>query len=476
MLIAPRPDRQEPSWTLEERNPNDVGLRRVVRAGYAALCARLDAEARTLPQFVHREMEQYLACGDLGAGFAWLECPHGHHHRLVPTTCKGRGFCPTCGGRRMAERAGRWTEELLPRVAVRQVVFTVPWPRRWLLARDADLLREVVETMRSEVTRWLRRHGVRGLDGREGEPGSVSVIQRFGSTLTLNVHVHMLLLDGLFVADARGAPVWRRARRWRQADVDGLVVRVAAEVERLLARRGHGPNDPLEVDPDDALADLQEAAVAGRSASSTRRAQRVQRVGGRERPLPPLCASCDGYTVHAGVVLGARDRAGIGRLAQYVLRPALVTSRLEVLADGSVRMALKRAWSDGTTSRTFTALELVERLAALVPPPAANQVVYGGVLAPRHRWHRLVRPAPRRVAVPPVATVRLTRRPRGSSRHVGWAELLWSTFGVFGAACPTCGAVMRLRAVVWPPATLDVLASLRRSARGPPPGNAASGA
>jgi hypothetical protein len=31
----------------------------------------------------------------------------------------------------------------------------------------------------------------------------------------------------------------------------------------------------------------------------------------------------DGYTVHAGVVLGANDRAGIGRLAQYVLRPAL---------------------------------------------------------------------------------------------------------------------------------------------------------
>jgi hypothetical protein len=89
-------------------------------------------------------------------------------------------------------------------------------------------------------------------------------------------------------------------------------------------------------------------------------------------------------------------------------------------------------------------------------------------LRPRHRWHRLVRPAPRRVAVPRVATVRLTRRPRGTSRHVGWAELLWRTFGVFGAACPTCGAVMRLRAVVWPPATLDVLAFAcvdRRGAR-----------
>jgi putative intracellular protease/amidase len=151
--------------------------------------------------------------------------------------------------------------------------------------------------------------------------------------------------------------------------------------------------------------------------------------------------------VEAGYEVEIRSPAGGALVADGYsdpedasLRPALVTSRLEVLADGSVRLALKRAWSDGTTSRTFTALEVVERLASLVPPPAANQVVYGGVLAPRHRWHRLVRPAPRRVAVPRVATVRLTRRPRGSSRHVGWAELLWSTFGVFGAACPTCGA------------------------------------
>jgi hypothetical protein len=254
------------------------------------------------------------------------------------------------------------------------------------------------------------------------------------------------------------------------------VVRVASAVEGLLARRGHGPTDPLEVDPDDALPDLQAAAVAGRSASSARRAQRVQKVGGLQRPLPKLCAACDGYTVHAGVVLGARDRAGIGRLARYVLRPALVTSRLEVLGDDSVRLVLKRAWSDGTTSRTFTALELVERLVALVPPPAANQVVYGGMLAPRHRWHRSVRPASRRAPVPPAATVRLTRRPRGASRHVGSAEPLCRTLSVFWAACPTCGAVMRLRAVVWPPSTLDLLASLRRSARGPPSANAAFGA
>ncbi|MBA2321515.1 MAG: transposase zinc-binding domain-containing protein [Deltaproteobacteria bacterium] len=36
-------------------------------------------------------------------GFAWLTCRPCDYHRLVPFSCKGRGFCPTCGGRRMLD-------------------------------------------------------------------------------------------------------------------------------------------------------------------------------------------------------------------------------------------------------------------------------------------------------------------------------------------------------------------------------------
>ncbi|MFT6145660.1 MAG: hypothetical protein ACJAZO_003253 [Myxococcota bacterium] len=45
----------------------------------------------------------------------------------------------------MAERALRWTDdELFPRVAVRQLVLTVPWPRRLLLAQRPELARGVL--------------------------------------------------------------------------------------------------------------------------------------------------------------------------------------------------------------------------------------------------------------------------------------------------------------------------------------------
>ena len=434
---------------LDRANTPGDDLHRVVARGWAALRDRLDAHDRHLPGFVSREVRAFVRCGDPAHGFAWLRCPEGHHHRLVPFSCKGRGFCPSCGGRRMATLAHRWTDGLLPRVAVRQLVLTVPWPRRWLLARRPAL-------------------------ARAGAPGSVTVIQRFGSALNLNLHFHVLILDGLFVPGPGGLPRFQRARPWTQADVDRLVETIATRCEALLARHGHGPDgEPGAGEPsedDDALPLIQSASVAGRSAVRARpAARRVQVLAGRPHRLPRLCATAGGYSLHAGVVIRARDRAGLKRLAGYIARPPLARSRLDVLPDGRVRLGLKRPWSDGTTAHVLTAEELVERLVALVPPPRANQVLYGGVLASRHRWHRAVRPRPPlRQRPPPGVGLRLTRAPRGRSRHVPWSTLLWRTFDVIGAACPTCGRVMELRAVVRGPDTGRVLAGLERAARGPP--------
>jgi hypothetical protein len=45
----------------------------------------------------------------------------------------------------------------------------------------------------------------------------------------------------------------------------------------------------------------------------------MQRIGGRERELPPLCASCDGWILYAGVVEEAEDRGGLLRLGRTLL-------------------------------------------------------------------------------------------------------------------------------------------------------------
>jgi hypothetical protein len=62
------------------------------------------ADGGGLPRFVEQEFRQFLTCGVLAHGFARLRCDTCALERLVPFSCKGRGFCSSCGGRRMTER------------------------------------------------------------------------------------------------------------------------------------------------------------------------------------------------------------------------------------------------------------------------------------------------------------------------------------------------------------------------------------
>ena len=78
-----------------------------------------------------------------------------------------------------------------------------------------------------------------------------------------------------------------------------------------------------------------------------RRVRRVQVLGGRPFQLPPLCASCDGYSVHAGVVIGARNRKGLEQLCRYIARPPLAKERVEALPGGRVSLPCGLVESEG---------------------------------------------------------------------------------------------------------------------------------
>ena len=129
----------------------------------------------------------------------------------------------------------------------------------------------------------------------------------------------------------------------------------------------------------------------------------------------------------------------------------------------------KRAWANGTAAVILTGVELLERLAALVPRPRAQRVLYGGILAPAAAWRALVvpkRPGERR-------SPGKHKHGKKDSPYIKWKDLLYRVFGVDPFICHACGGRMRIHAVVkgfW--ATRRVLGCLRISPSAPAPSRA----
>jgi len=102
------------------RRPEDSVLYGAVSEGLETFLARARQHDRCVPFFVERELRAFLECGILAHGFLRVHCDACGHDELVPYSCKGRGFCPSCGGRRMAGTAAHLVDCVLPEVPVRQ--------------------------------------------------------------------------------------------------------------------------------------------------------------------------------------------------------------------------------------------------------------------------------------------------------------------------------------------------------------------
>lgn len=108
---------------------------------------------------------------------------------------------------------------------------------------------------------------------------------------------------------------------------------------------------------------------------------------------------------------------------------------------------LKTPWSDGTIHLVFSPMELIEKLAALVPPPRQNLVRYHGVLAPNAKLRSQV--------VPKKPDAKEIEKTRGKSKNrFLWAALLARTFRLEMEACIHCGGKMRIVAALNDPASI----------------------
>jgi len=94
--------------------PEQTLLFQLVEQHYPPFRELRAAADRPLPDFVQQEFDAYLKRGRLEEDFLRVRCERCHCEKLVTFSCKKRGFCPSCGGRRMAETAALLADEVLP--------------------------------------------------------------------------------------------------------------------------------------------------------------------------------------------------------------------------------------------------------------------------------------------------------------------------------------------------------------------------
>jgi hypothetical protein len=467
----------------------------VISRGLPAFLEHRAEREVPVPAFVVRAFRGYLTCGLLEHGFCRLKCATCGEEMVVAFSCKDRGFCPSCVGCRMNDTAAHLVDCVLPDVPARQWVLSLPPRLRMLCAFRPEAQSLVLRAyLRALFASYRRR--ARALGWRAGRCGAVTVIQRFDSACRLDVHFHSIVLDGVYVEDAAGQPLFRPLPAPTPAELAALVKAIVRRVERALRRRGFLGDQPL----DDAVAEAPEVASLLRESVAYPSNRIVDPAKARPATDETTVGAAGGFNLHAGTVLGALDRDGRERLARYLLRPPLSDDRLTLRDDGKVELALKTPWRDGTVALVMTPEQLVARLAALVPRPGKNMVRYHGVLAPNASLRSDIVPGDetepedrdetdetksedrdetksedRDETADPLAQPEPgTKRRLHTGRYLLWAELMRRVFSADVLECPKCGGRLRLVAAI-----IDGL-SARRYLEGvglaePRPGIAARG-
>jgi hypothetical protein len=374
----------------------------------------------------------------------------------------------------MVETAAHLVDHVIPRVPVRQWVLSFPIPLRLLFASHPELLAPILRIVHRVIATFLIKQA--GLKRAEAATGAVTLIQRFGSAANLNIHLHCLVLDGVYRTTA-SAPVFHPLRAPTPEQLQALLTRIITRILRLLTRQGYlieeqGMTYLGDTDPEAALAPLQAAACTYRIAFGPRAGQKMLTLQTiPNRVVPPTqerCVNEQGFSLHADVRLAINQRHKLEHLCRYITRPALANERLALNRAGQVVLTLKTPYRDGTTHIVLEPLEFMQRLAALVPRPRLHLIRFHGLLAPNARL---------RPQIIPDAPVNATDDPSGHAEtphssapvRLSWARLLKRVFDIDIEHCPNCAGALTIIAAILDPAVIaKLLSHLGLAIRAPP--------
>ena len=210
---------------------------------------------------------------------------------------------------------------------------SVPIPLRYWTAPSRDLTAQVHGIIRTTIAQFYVNQAVkRGVERQKIQPGSVTFLQRFGGSLNLNLHYHVIAIEGVFLdrIDQGLKPRFLKGKPPSDADVAEVVQKTSRRVIRTLRRLGYleagmdvpvatGYDPLLDTEPE--LARTMAASVKQRIAFGERAGEKVRRIGSGfgyegERPAltGPRCASVNGFSLHANTEIPAHRRDQLERL------------------------------------------------------------------------------------------------------------------------------------------------------------------
>ena len=426
---SPRPSAGTHAQPYRRRRPETTPLHRIVREHletYLALAHEADPMGDGIPEHVEKEFRSYLRCGILAHGFARARCSGCGYEFLVAFSCKGRGACPSCNAKRMAQTAAHLVDHIFPHVPVRQFVLSVPKRLRPYLHHRPRTAGAVLHILLRALQATLRAASPTA--PATASMGAVSFLHRFGSSLNPHFHFHLVVVDGLFERvggnsdQNRADPESRLRFHEATALTPQLLERLQHTVRTRVLRhfRRHGLLEPHEAE------DMLGWEHGG------------------------------GFSLDGSVRIEATDRAGLERLIRYCARPPFALDRLHLVSDRSDQVLYLLPGPDltGRTALRLSALEFLDRLAKILPPPRIHRHRYHGVFAPNAPLRPLVTaqaqednalaaqdlplpqtspaPAPKPQAPAPQAP---DTNPFQTSK---WATLLARIYEVFPLVCPTC--------------------------------------
>lgn len=356
------------------RKTHDRDAAVLVRRHLPGFLARVEEAGSTLPEFVKKELREFAGCGDFERGFVQVVCVQCDNELRVPFSCKGRGFCPSCMGRRMAEGAALWVDHLLPAVGYRPWVLSFEGPLAVRLGYDQALLAKVAERFARAVMQDLRcsvkaHHDLCSVKSLHA--GVLTVVQRFRSDLGLYVHVHGLVMEGAL--EEAGAEVHFLPA---QTPTPERLMAILARVHKALAA----------VDEEDGLDPA--LAVCVQLGLTNLHAVPPSKPGTPR----PLTVTAFGMNLHAATLVDGHERTQLERVCRYLLRPPFAHDAVKELPNGRVRILFKAPWRNGVAHADLMPDTFLARLSALVPPPGFHQIRFYGVFANRHHLRARILP------------------------------------------------------------------------------------